>query len=62
MEVEAGERKRSRHEKRPFINGAIRPEGEFSHSVFVVETVAWVGPARQDQAFPVGLLVGGSVP
>lgn len=42
--------------------GGIRPEGEFSHSVFVVETVAWVGPGRQDQAFPLGLLVCRSVP
>lgn len=36
--------------------------GGFSYSVFVVETVAWVGPGRQDQASPGGLLVCGSVP
>lgn len=35
---------------------------EISHSVFVVETVAWVGPAGQARAFPVGLRVGRSVP
>lgn len=33
-----------------------------SHSVFVVETVAWVGPRGQDRPVPEGLLFCGRVP
>lgn len=59
-EAATSRRKKKNNIIKPSLSRCRNKPGVFmravSHSVFVVEAVAWVGPWGQDEFFPVGLL------